>query len=121
MINAVGLQGPGLSAWLAADLPALTATGARIVVSIWGRSVDDYRRAAEMVGQAGADVVAVEVNLSCPNLEGRTGIFAHDPELSGEVIAPRRRAGCRCGPSSAPTPTASSRLRRLSSTLVPRR
>ncbi len=93
MINAVGLQGPGLSAWLAADLPALTATGARIVVSIWGRSVDDYRRAAEMVGQAGADVVAVEVNLSCPNLEGRTGIFAHDPELSGEVIS----AAAACG------------------------
>ena len=38
MINAVGLQGPGVSAWLADDLPALVATGARVVVSIWGRS-----------------------------------------------------------------------------------
>jgi dihydroorotate dehydrogenase (NAD+) catalytic subunit len=86
MINAVGLQGPGVESWLGADLPALVATGARIVVSIWGRSVDDYRRAAAMLAGAPAEVVAVEVNLSCPNLEGRRGIFAHDPDLSREVI-----------------------------------
>jgi len=87
MINAVGLQGPGVEAWLRDDLPSLSATGARIVVSIWGRSVDDYRRAAAILAEAPAEVVAVEVNLSCPNLEGRRGIFAHDPDLSGEVIA----------------------------------
>ncbi|MGZ7011220.1 MAG: dihydroorotate dehydrogenase, partial [Ilumatobacteraceae bacterium] len=67
MINAVGLQGPGLPAWLVDDLPPLLATGARIVVSLWGRSVDDYRRAAELLGRSDADVVAVEINLSCPN------------------------------------------------------
>ena len=92
MINAVGLQGPGVAAWLTDDLPALTATGARVVASIWGRSVDEYRRAAEMLADAPANVIAVEVNLSCPNLEGRRGIFAHDPELSAEVIA--AAAGC---------------------------
>jgi len=86
MINAVGLQGPGVAAWLADDLPALEATGARVVASIWGRSVDDYRAAAEMLADAPSWVVAVEVNLSCPNLEGRRGIFAHDPELSAAVI-----------------------------------
>ncbi len=92
MINAVGLQGPGVSAWLTDDLPALEATGARVVVSIWGRSVADYRRAAELLSDAPPSVVAVEVNLSCPNLEGRRGIFAHDPALSGEVI--RETAVC---------------------------
>jgi dihydroorotate dehydrogenase (NAD+) catalytic subunit len=86
MINAVGLQGPGVIAWLAADLPMLAATGARVVVSIWGRSVDEYRRAAELLADAPANVVAVEINLSCPNLEGRRGIFAHDPVLSAEVV-----------------------------------
>ncbi len=93
MINAVGLQGPGVSRWLLDDLPALTATGARTVVSIWGRSVDDYAAAAALIAAAPASVVAVEVNLSCPNLEGRRGIFAHDPELSAEVIA----ATASCG------------------------
>jgi dihydroorotate dehydrogenase (NAD+) catalytic subunit len=86
MINAVGLQGPGVATWLSDELPALTSTGARVVASIWGRSVDEYRRAAEMLADAPANVIAVEVNLSCPNLEGRRGIFAHDPDLSAEVI-----------------------------------
>lgn len=84
MINAVGLQGPGVEAWRRAELPALRDAGARVVASIWGRSLDDYRRAAEQL--AGADIIAVEVNLSCPNLEGRRGIFAHDADLSAAVI-----------------------------------
>lgn len=86
MINAVGLQGPGVIAWLADELPPLTATGARVVASIWGRTLDEYRRAAELLAEAPANIVAVEVNLSCPNLEGRRGIFAHDPDLSAAVI-----------------------------------
>lgn len=93
MINAVGLQGPGVRRWLADELPPLLATGARVVASIWGRSVDDYRAAAEQLADAPAAVVAVEVNLSCPNLEGRRGIFAHDAELSAEVIAATAAAG----------------------------
>lgn len=92
MINAVGLQGPGVAHWLDHELPALLATGATVVCSIWGRSVDEYRTAAELVAGAPPQVVAVEVNLSCPNLEGRGGIFAHDAELSAQVIA--ATAGC---------------------------
>lgn len=87
MINAVGLQGAGVQRWIHEELPALAATGARVVLSIWGRSVADYATAAEQVAAIGPAVVAVEVNLSCPNLEGRRGIFAHDPELSAEVMA----------------------------------
>lgn len=92
MLNAVGLQGPGVEAWIQHDLPALLDAGATVVASIWGRSVDDYRAAADMLAAAPAGVVAVEVNLSCPNLEGRRGIFAHDPSLSAEVID--ATAGC---------------------------
>ena len=92
MLNAVGLQGPGIEVWLEDDLPGLVAAGARVVVSIWGRSVDDYRLAAELLAGA-PGIVAVEVNLSCPNLEGRRSIFAHDPGLSAEVIGATARAG----------------------------
>jgi dihydroorotate dehydrogenase (NAD+) catalytic subunit len=53
MLNSVGLQGPGLEAWLERDLPALTACGARVVVSIWGQSVDDYGRAAARLRPGG--------------------------------------------------------------------
>ena len=93
MVNAVGLQGPGVEHWLEHELPGLLATGATVVASIWGRGVDDYRRAAEQLAAAPAGVVAVEVNLSCPNLEGRRGIFAHDADLSAEVIRVTSAAG----------------------------
>jgi len=92
MLNAVGLQGPGIEAWLGQQLPALIDQGATVVCSIWGRSVDDYRRAAEMLADCPPDVVAIEVNLSCPNLEGRGSIFAHDVDLSADVVA--ATAGC---------------------------
>ena len=85
MINAVGLQNPGVEAWKKSYLPALRETGARIVASIWGRSVDEYRQAAKQLrGVEG--IVAVEVNISCPNLEGRGEMFAHSPELTRLAI-----------------------------------
>jgi len=86
MLNAVGLQGPGIQAWRRDDLPALTEAGITTVVSLWGRSVAEYAAAAALLADLPANVVAVEVNLSCPNLEGRRGIFAHDPQLSADVI-----------------------------------
>jgi dihydroorotate dehydrogenase (NAD+) catalytic subunit len=92
MMNAVGLQGPGVQYWLDHVVGDLVATGATVVASIWGRSVDDYAQAAEVLAAAPAEVVAVEVNLSCPNLEGRGSIFAHDATRSAEVIA--ATAGC---------------------------
>ena len=92
MINAVGLQGPGVEHWLSSELPALLETGATVVCSIWGRSVAEYRQAADLLADAPDQVVAVEVNLSCPNLEGRGSIFAHDADLSAEVVA--ATAGC---------------------------
>jgi dihydroorotate dehydrogenase (NAD+) catalytic subunit len=93
MINAVGLQGPGVQYWLDHVVGDLVAAGATVVASIWGRSLDDYAEAATLLAAAPPEVVAVEVNLSCPNLEGRGSIFAHDAVLSAEVIA----ATASCG------------------------
>jgi dihydroorotate dehydrogenase (NAD+) catalytic subunit len=92
MINSVGLQGPGVEAWLAEDLPALAATGARVVASIWGRSVAEYEAAASALAAAPACVVAVEVNLSCPNTEAARDLFAHSPSSTHDAIA--ATAGC---------------------------
>ena len=85
MLNSVGLQGPGLGAWVDEDLPRLAAAGARTVVSIWGQRVDDFARAAALI--AGVDgLTAVEVNVSCPNVEDRRRMFAHSPTATAEVI-----------------------------------
>lgn len=93
MINSVGLQGPGLPAWLDTELPELRATGARVVASIWGRSVDDYKRAAELLGPVGPEVVAVEVNISCPNTEHGNELFAHSCAATEAVLAATEGCG----------------------------
>ena len=93
MLNSVGLQGPGVEAWLERDLPALEAAGARVVASIWGTSVEAYGKAAGMLAGAPSCVVAVEVNLSCPNVEARRSVFAHSVSATSEAIA----ATASCG------------------------
>ncbi len=92
MMNAVGLQNPGVDAWRADELPSLRATGARVVASIWGFSVEDYAAAADALATCGPEVVAVEVNLSCPNIEDRRQMFAHDPARAAAAI--EATAGC---------------------------
>ena len=92
LLNSVGLQGPGVEAWLVDDLPDLVAAGARVVVSIWGRTVDDYARAAGLLAGVGArpgrpGVVALEVNISCPNVEDRSRMFAHSPTATAEAVS----------------------------------
>lgn len=90
MLNAIGLQNPGVDRWVAKDLPWLAERGVRTVASIAGRSVDEYRQVARRLrGQRG--VVAVEVNISCPNVEDRNIVFACRAEPSAAVVDAVRR------------------------------
>src|SRR4051794_23051350 len=86
MLNSVGLQNPGVEAWRDEELPDLEAAGARIVASIWGFTVEDYAKAAAMLADAPPSVVAVECNVSCPNVEDRRRMFAHSPQATHEAI-----------------------------------
>jgi len=92
MINSVGLQGRGVQHWLDVELPPLIASGATVVASIWGTTVADYARAADLLAAAPPEVVAVEVNVSCPNHHDRDRMFAHAPDTTAEVI--EATAGC---------------------------
>ena len=92
MINSVGLQNPGIDSWINNDLPALIDHGARVVASIWGKSVAEYREAATRL--AGIDgIVAVEVNVSCPNLEEKGDMFSHAPDTCRSAIEASLVAG----------------------------
>ncbi len=86
MCNSVGLAGPGVDAWITHDLPALEARGARVIASIWGRTVDDYAAAAAPLKCVADRLVALEVNLSCPNVEERSAVFAHAPAPTSAAI-----------------------------------
>ncbi len=91
MVNSVGLAGPGVPAWRDAGLVELHAHRARVVASLWGRRAEEFAEAARLL--RGADVVAVEVNASCPNLEDRSRIFAHSPRATAEVVEACAEAG----------------------------
>jgi dihydroorotate dehydrogenase (NAD+) catalytic subunit len=93
MLNSVGLQNPGVEAWRDEELPALLASQARVVASIWGRTVEEYEKAATMLSACPPGVVAVEVNLSCPNLGREHEMFAHSPAAVAEAVA----ATAACG------------------------
>ncbi|GAA0414050.1 dihydroorotate dehydrogenase B (NAD(+)), catalytic subunit [Acrocarpospora corrugata] len=91
MLNAVGLQGPGVEVFLARELPWLAERGARTVVSIGGGSVAEYAALARRLADA-PGVTAVEINLSCPNVEDRGRVFARDGGAAAEVVASVRAA-----------------------------
>jgi dihydroorotate dehydrogenase (NAD+) catalytic subunit len=86
MLNSVGLQNPGVETWLADELPALVQAGARVVASIWGFTVEDFALAAKLLVDAPPAVIAVEVNVSCPNVEDRRRMFAHSMSATAEAI-----------------------------------
>jgi dihydroorotate dehydrogenase (NAD+) catalytic subunit len=86
MLNSVGLQGPGIEHWIEHELPALRSLAPRLIASVWGRTVDDFAVAAKMLESAAADLVAVEINVSCPNLEDRSRMFAHSAASTAAVV-----------------------------------
>ncbi|ASY12042.1 dihydroorotate dehydrogenase (NAD+) catalytic subunit [Candidatus Planktophila dulcis] len=85
MLNSIGLQGPGIDAFLANDVPWLVEQKARVIVSIAGETVEEYSTLARKLRSV-SGISAVEVNISCPNVENRGLVFACDPESSRRVI-----------------------------------
>jgi len=90
LVNAIGMQNPGLDPFLALELPWLVQQGARVVVSIVGRSLGEYAELARRVGRA-PGVAAVEINLSAPDAEG-SGVFdVREPFHAASVVAAVQR------------------------------
>jgi len=89
MLNSIGLQGPGIDAFLDKDLRWLADNDVRAAVSIAGGSVDEFARLAGRL--RGQPVALIEVNISCPNVEDRGQVFACDPNAAAAVIAAVKR------------------------------
>ena len=85
MLNSIGLQGPGIDAFLANDVPWLLEQKARVIVSIAGETIEEYSTLARKLRSI-SGISAVEVNISCPNVENRGLVFACDPDASRRVI-----------------------------------
>ncbi len=85
MLNSIGLQGPGIDSFLAHDVPWLLEQKARVIVSIAGETIEEYATLARKLRSV-SGLSAVEVNISCPNVENRGLVFACDPDASRRVI-----------------------------------
>lgn len=90
MLNAIGLQNPGVEAFIRDYLPDLRGLDARIVVNVIGKSVEEYagvvRRLDEVDG-----VDAYELNISCPNIKEGGIAFGVDPKMAAEVVGAVRK------------------------------
>jgi dihydroorotate dehydrogenase (NAD+) catalytic subunit len=90
MLNSIGLQGPGIDRFIEHDLAWLADRGARTIVSIAGGSVDEYAKLAARLRIA-RGVSAIEVNISCPNVENRGQVFACETGSAADVIQAVKR------------------------------
>ena len=90
MLNSIGLQGPGIDRFIEHDLAWLSERGARTIVSIAGGTVDEYAKLAARLRIA-RGICAIEVNISCPNVEDRGQVFACDPTAAANVIQAVKR------------------------------
>jgi dihydroorotate dehydrogenase (NAD+) catalytic subunit len=86
MLNAIGLQNPGIERFIRKDGPFIAEVGVPVFLSIAGKSVDEFAdvavRARDLPG-----LVGIEANISCPNVERRNQVFACHPDAAAEVVS----------------------------------
>ncbi|MBE6380089.1 MAG: dihydroorotate dehydrogenase [Lentisphaerae bacterium] len=94
MLNAIGLQGPGVDKFLNGEhyMPFLRTTDATVIVNIWGKSIADYCEVASRLDAEREGITALEVNISCPNVKAGGVAFGTDLKLLNEVISAVRKA-----------------------------
>lgn len=92
MLNAIGIQNKGVDHFIAEDLPWLMKKDATVIASIAGNTVDEFVKVADKLRTGGRGIAAVEVNISCPNLEDRNYMFSHSAESTAAVIAGVKKA-----------------------------
>ena len=93
MLNAIGLQGPGVDAFLHDEhyLPFLRSVGATVIVNIWGTSIAEYGEVAARLDAESEGVTALEINISCPNVKAGGAAFGTDLKLASEVVRTVRK------------------------------
>ncbi len=93
MLNAIGLQGPGVEKFLHGEeyLPFLRKVNATVIVNIWGKSIAEYGEVAARIEAEKEGIAALEINISCPNVKAGGIAFGTDPKLAAEVVRTVRK------------------------------
>ncbi|KZZ82916.1 dihydroorotate dehydrogenase [Bacillus sp. SJS] len=90
MLNAIGLQNPGLAGVIQDELPRLESFDVPIIANVAGSSTEDYMEVAERISQA-PNVAALELNISCPNVKTGGIAFGTDPKMAADLTAAVKR------------------------------
>jgi dihydroorotate dehydrogenase (NAD+) catalytic subunit len=85
MLNAIGLQNPGIEEFIRKDGRFIARVGTPVIVSVAGKTIDEFVRVAARVHEI-KGVVGIEANISCPNVERRNQVFACNPDSAAEVV-----------------------------------
>lgn len=91
MLNAIGLQNPGVDSFIEQDLPFLRQFDTCVIVNIIGRTVEEYAEVARRLDGA-EGVHAIEINISCPNIKEGGISFGADPDMAARVVEAVRNA-----------------------------
>lgn len=83
MLNAIGLQNPGIDLFIERDIPFLKQYDTKIIVNVCGRTVEEYTEVVQRLADTGIDML--EINISCPNVKAGGIAFGQDPELARKV------------------------------------
>lgn len=83
MLNAIGLQNPGIDVLMERDLPFLQQYDTRIIVNVCGKTVEDYVEVVEKLSDSPADLL--EINVSCPNVKEGAIAFGQKPEALSDI------------------------------------
>ncbi|KAA3628777.1 MAG: dihydroorotate dehydrogenase [Proteobacteria bacterium] len=85
MLNSIGLQNPGVDAVVRKILPQLDFTETRFIANVSGCTLEEYVEVTRRFDASPID--AIEINISCPNVEAGGVIFGNDPDMSARVVA----------------------------------
>ncbi len=90
MLNAIGLQGPGVDVFMKRDIPFLKQYDTKIIVNVCGKTKEDYLDVVERLGET--DVDMLEINISCPNVKAGALAFGQDPKVAEDITASIKKA-----------------------------
>jgi dihydroorotate dehydrogenase (NAD+) catalytic subunit len=90
LLNSIGLENPGIPAFIEKELPALRSLGPVVIANLSGSTIGEYTEGARLLNESPVDMV--ELNISCPNVKAGGMAFGLDPESAASVTAPVRQA-----------------------------
>jgi dihydroorotate dehydrogenase (NAD+) catalytic subunit len=92
-MNSIGLENPGIAAFIETELPGLRKLGPAIIANLSGSTVSEYVQGASLLGDS--DVDMIELNISCPNVKSGGMAFGLDPETAASLTRQVRRAASK--------------------------